>query len=160
MSEELEKRFAFPWYSKGLPFSCTQCGKCCTGAPGYVWTTEEEIAQMAEFLKFSVQEFKKRYIRRIGQRLALVERKAADTHSCIFYHNKQCQVYSTRPFQCRAYPFWQENVLSEESWKLAAQECEGIHSDAPVIPQKDIEGFLDAQRRQGPEEHFVMSSPQ
>ena len=34
----------FPWYAAGLRFFCTQCGDCCSGAPGFVWVNEEEIA--------------------------------------------------------------------------------------------------------------------
>ena len=36
-----------PWYKEGLRFKCTECGKCCTGAPGYVWVNKEEVAEMA-----------------------------------------------------------------------------------------------------------------
>lgn len=156
MDQDLEKRFAFPWYHQGLHFSCTKCGKCCTGVPGYVWVTEEEMAEMAQFLQITLQVFKRLYARRIGQRYALVERKSQN-HSCIFYQNQQCQVYAARPLQCRAYPFWQENLLSEESWKQTAKECEGIQSAAPLIEQEIIEDFLDKQRKLGPEEHFVVS---
>ncbi len=38
-----------PWYQDGLAFTCTQCGKCCTGDPGFVWVTDEEIAALAAF---------------------------------------------------------------------------------------------------------------
>ena len=41
MAEEL------PWYHEGLSFTCSQCGDCCTGAPGYVWVNNEEIAALA-----------------------------------------------------------------------------------------------------------------
>mgnify|MGYP003145583089 FL=1 len=37
-----------PWYRDGLHFSCTQCGNCCTGAPGVVWVDESEIKAIAE----------------------------------------------------------------------------------------------------------------
>ncbi len=39
-----------PWYQDGLRFTCTMCGKCCTGDPGYVWVTDEELAALAKFL--------------------------------------------------------------------------------------------------------------
>ena len=39
-----------PWYGDGLKFTCTQCGNCCTGAPGVVWVNTEEIHQIAEFI--------------------------------------------------------------------------------------------------------------
>ena len=36
-----------PWYADGLQFECTQCGDCCTGAPGYVWVNKSEIEALA-----------------------------------------------------------------------------------------------------------------
>lgn len=154
MSSELKKRFAFPLYRDGLPFGCTKCGKCCTGLAGYVWVSDDEITKMAQFLKLTVPYFKQRYVRTIGQRHALVELKSQN-HSCVFYQDKLCQVYPVRPLQCRAYPFWEENLLSEHSWKQTALECEGINPDAPVIPAEVIEAFLKEQRLQNPNEHFV-----
>lgn len=151
---DLEKRFSYPLYQKGLPFGCTKCGKCCTGAAGHVWVTEDEMANMAQFLTMTMAYFKQRYIRRIGQRFALVELKSQN-HSCVFYQNKLCQVYSVRPLQCRSYPFWEENLLSEETWKQTALECEGINPDAPIVSPEVIEEFLQNHRLQGPEEHFV-----
>jgi uncharacterized protein len=154
VSSELEKRFAFPIYQEGLPFACTKCGKCCTGAAGFVWIAEEEMAKMAQFLKLTIAYFKQLYVRRIGQRHALVELKSQN-HSCVFYQNKLCQVYPVRPLQCKAYPFWEENLLSEQTWKQTALECEGIKADAPLIPPEIIEGYLKKQRSQGPEENYV-----
>ena len=154
MDQNSDERFQIPWFKEGLRFSCTQCGKCCTGSPGYVWASEDEIIQMAEFLKLSTKDFKRLYMRRVEQRWTLVERKSQN-HNCIFYDNQKCRVYAARPLQCRAYPFWQENLLSEASWKTAAEECEGINLDSPVISSDLIEKFLEEQRNQGPEEHFV-----
>jgi hypothetical protein len=150
----VKDQFAFPWYKKGLNFACTQCGKCCTGAPGYVWVTELEILGMAEFLKISVPDFKKFYTKRLGQKYLLVERKSQG-HSCVFYKDNRCQVYAARPLQCRAYPFWKENIHSEESWKQTAHECEGIHDEAPLVPFEAIEKWIQDQRTQNPDEHFV-----
>src|SRR2546428_221024 len=39
-----------PWYQDGLRFRCTRCGNCCTGAPGFVWVNDEEIAAIADYL--------------------------------------------------------------------------------------------------------------
>ena len=41
MSDEKDPSPNTPWYADGLPFTCTQCGDCCTGDPGYVWVTDE-----------------------------------------------------------------------------------------------------------------------
>ncbi len=152
--QQSNDRFEFPWYKNGLQFSCTQCGKCCTGSPGYVWLMEAEIFEMAEFLKITVSDFKKLYVRRLGQKYLLVEKKS-DNHSCIFYQDQKCRVYAARPLQCRAYPFWQENVHSEKSWQQTAQECEGIHAEAPLVPFEIIEKWIQEQQKQNPDEHFV-----
>lgn len=153
MINQIDARFS-PWYHRGLRFSCTQCGKCCTGSPGFVWITEEEMREMADFLKLEIKDFKRLYVKRVGQRYSLVEKKTQN-HSCVFYRDQKCQVYAARPLQCRTYPFWKENLLTEESWAQTAQECEGIQAEAPLIEQETIEKLLEAQQKQGPEEHFV-----
>ncbi|WP_296458322.1 hypothetical protein [Rubinisphaera sp.] len=43
------------WYKDGLKFECTQCGNCCTGGPGAVWVSEEEIQAIAEYLEKPVE---------------------------------------------------------------------------------------------------------
>lgn len=146
MNEEetqTDQKSSEPWYKKGLRFKCTECGKCCTGAPGYVWVTEKEIIDMAKFLNISVELFSKKYIRRRDNQFALIEKKEFNGETaCIFLKDKKCQVYQTRPMQCRTYPWWKENLTTEESWKLAAEQCEGINSDAPLVSFSQIEQTL------------------
>lgn len=154
MSSDIEQRFAFPWYREGLRFRCTQCGQCCTGSPGFVWITAEEIEEMAQFLALSPSTFKRLYVKRVDQRYTLVEKKSQN-HSCIFYQNQRCQVYAARPLQCRAYPFWQENIHSQQSWDETAKSCEGIQPDSPLVPYETIERLLEAQREQSPRDHYV-----
>lgn len=111
-----------PWYSEGLRFACSKCGKCCTGAPGYVWVGRDEIERLAEHVELSVEEFGKRYLRRVGRKLSLVEKPNFD---CVFW-NGGCTVYAARPLQCRTFPFWPENIDSREAWDETAAECPGI----------------------------------
>src|SRR5271168_1020792 len=98
-----------PWYKDGLNFQCTACGQCCTGQPGYVWVTDEEIAKIATYLKMPLTKFKRVYLRTRENRYALVERKSHH-YDCIFLQDKKCQIYPIRPRQCRTFPFWEENV--------------------------------------------------
>ena len=70
------------WYASGLSFKCTGCGQCCTGSPGYVWVTPEEIEEMSSALNIAPQEFMKKYTKRVGQRYSLLESKNYD---CIFW---------------------------------------------------------------------------
>ena len=114
-----------PWYNDGLVFGCTKCGKCCTGAPGYVWLTDEEVEVICKYLCISQEEFLRVYTRRVNGKLALVERK--QNFDCIFLKNKKCLIYAVRPKQCKTYPFWKEIVQDKASWKLQAQFCEGIN---------------------------------
>lgn len=130
-----------PWYKKGLRFACTGCGECCTGAPGYVWITQQEIEEMAEALQISVKEFIQLYTREIDGQLSLKE--FPRTYDCIFLRDKKCLVYKARPKQCRTFPFWPENVKSKEAWEATAKRCEGInHEHAPLIPLSVIEKNL------------------
>ena len=131
------------WYKKGLKFGCTQCGKCCTGAPGYVWLEEDEVEKMAEFLGISKQEFIQRYTREVDGELALLE--FPRSYDCIFLRDKKCLVYGARPKQCRTFPFWPENLTSKQAWEATARRCEGInHPDAPLITLTQIEKTLDS----------------
>lgn len=135
--EHMAKESRLPWYKEGLRFACTQCGKCCTGGPGFIWVSQQEIEEMAQFLNVSVELFMRRYIKRRDNRFLLIEKKS-DNHACIFFKDNKCQVYAARPKQCRTYPFWPENLQTEQSWQIAAQECEGIRKDAPLISFEDI----------------------
>ena len=130
------------WYEKGLRFSCTGCGKCCSGAPGYVWVTEEEIAAMAAHLKIAIDLFVRKYIRCIDSRLALIELKNRD-YDCVFLHDSKCIIYEVRPHQCKTFPWWKENLSSEESWNEAAKSCEGIGPHGKLISFETIQPCLD-----------------
>lgn len=135
-----------PWYAQGLRFKCTGCGQCCTGAPGYIWVTEAEIEQIAQHLNLSILEFSQRYLRRVKDRFSLLE--YPKNFDCIFLKDKKCQIYSVRPSQCRTFPWWPNNLQSEKDWQEAARHCEGISSEAPIVPLHEIQEQLAIQ--QGP----------
>ncbi|NGX59105.1 MAG: hypothetical protein KR126chlam3_00249 [Chlamydiae bacterium] len=131
-----------PWYNKGLRFACTECGKCCTGEPGYVWISQREIEEMAETLQISVKEFIQQYTREVDGNFSL--REFPRTYDCIFLRDGKCLVYKARPKQCRTFPFWPENLDSKDAWEKCANRCEGInHEHAPVIPLSKIRKNLE-----------------
>ena len=43
------------WYNKGLSFSCTMCGQCCSGSSGSVRFSEIEAENIAEKLGISIE---------------------------------------------------------------------------------------------------------
>ena len=113
-----------PWYKNGLRFQCTQCGNCCTGAPGYVWVVKQEIEQLATHLGLSVAEFEAKFVRSVGVRKSLIEYENGD---CVFFdgETRKCTVYDARPRQCRTWPFWDSNVRNEQTWQQTCEVCPG-----------------------------------
>lgn len=134
-----------PWYAApdptgtgnpgeiGLRFSCTQCGNCCTGAPGYVHYTNEEADAMASELGITRAQFDADYTHNTPYGLSLVERKTEFGHDCVFLDRETqpgkalCRVYRSRPAQCRTWPFWKDNLRSRNHWASAARTCPGIN---------------------------------
>ena len=132
-----------PWYRDGLAFSCTRCGACCTGAPGYVWVSPEEIERLAEFKGVSVSEFSAKFVRRVGNRYSLIERPGGD---CIFWDKHAgCTVYPARPVQCQTWPFWPENVESQRRVGPGAIDLPGVRTRSPLYGGRDR--FIDFQAR-------------
>jgi Fe-S-cluster containining protein len=119
-----------PWYVAGLHFECMQCGRCCSGpGEGYIWVTKPEIELIADFLKISIGELRKKYMRRVSFRTTIIEHRV--TRDCIFLQNidgqKRCVIYPVRPNQCRTWPFWSDNLTNPNSWNKAAEKCPGLN---------------------------------
>lgn len=132
-----------PWYRDGLAFECTRCGACCTGAPGYVWVSIDEIEQLAQFRRESVEEFSSRYVRQVGSRFSLIEKPGGD---CIFWEKTSgCTVYDARPVQCRTWPFWPENVEVEEDWEHVRSVCPGS-GRGRLFTVEEIEASIQSVR--------------
>jgi len=114
-----------PWYRDGLRFACTRCGHCCTGEPGAVRVTEEEVARLARHVGLDLADFSERYTRLLPDRSTSLSEKP--NFECVFWSGERgCTVYSARPKQCRTWPFWQRNVASSEHWRAAARGCPGM----------------------------------
>jgi Fe-S-cluster containining protein len=113
-----------PWYKDGLRFKCTGCGDCCSGAPGFVWVTNDEIALLAAEVDMTEEAFERKYVRLVGVRKSLKERKNYD---CVFLdaETRKCTVYKARPRQCRTWPFWDSNVRTPETWAATCEACPG-----------------------------------
>jgi Fe-S-cluster containining protein len=124
------------WYHAGLPFQCSGCGNCCTGAPGYVWVGQPEIDTLSAAVGMRVEEFESRYVRRVRARRSLVELANGD---CVFFDNaaRRCSVYEARPHQCRTWPFWESNVRTPGAWRDVCKACPGS-GVGPVVPLEEI----------------------
>jgi Fe-S-cluster containining protein len=153
-----------PWYADGLKFTCSQCGNCCTGGPGYVYLSREEIIRIADHLKLTPETVVEKYCRKVGGEFSLKEKRRGDNYDCIFLnevkspatspaapgdkvvHSRRiCSIYSVRPLQCRTWPFWPENLSSEANWKRAGKRCHGINQGTRVFALPQIQSLKDAK---------------
>ena len=115
------------WYQAGLRFQCMQCGNCCSGPPGYVWVTGDEIRAIAQFLGRTDGKLDKAQLRRVALRHSLTEKPDGDCIFLVRANDKAfCAVHPVRPKQCRTWPFWDGNLKSPHGWNTAAKTCPGI----------------------------------
>ncbi len=125
------------WYRNGLRFQCTQCGNCCTGAPGTVWVNDEEIQAIADHLDKPVGEIRLLHTRPVRGQVSLTEFANGD---CTFFdpQSRRCTVYPVRPRQCRTWPFWNSNLGTESDWMETQRECPGA-GQGDLISFEEIE---------------------
>ncbi len=105
-------------------FECQpDCANCCRFEGGFVYLSDREAEAIGEFLNLSKDDFLNFYTRSIDDEICLIE---SDSDSCIFLEDNCCTIYAVRPRQCRAYPFWPQNMKSLKQWRSMAGECPGI----------------------------------
>jgi Fe-S-cluster containining protein len=146
------------WYADGLSFTCTCCGNCCTGGPGFVWMSDMEVDRLAEHLGLSRKVTLEKYCRKIGGRISLKEtRTPQGNYDCVFLKQvaaekkpgqvalprRICGIYAVRPLQCRTWPFWDGNLASKENWNTAAKRCPGMNGGRSYN-REQIEALRDA----------------
>ena len=134
---------AEPWYDGGLRFRCTMCGHCCTGTPGFVWVTDEEVVAIAKYLQRPHYEVLALHTRPVDGERSLREKANGD---CIFYDKTVgCTIYEVRPAQCRTWPFWETNVRSPAAWQRTCEACPGS-GQGDLIPAEEITRRLNIIR--------------
>lgn len=124
----------------GLRFSCTMCGNCCSGPPGYVSFTVEEAEAMAARIGVTFERFMDEYTHDTPAGRSLREVAGAHGLDCVFLDRTTmpgkaiCGVYEDRPSQCRTWPFWEGNLGSESDWKRAGKTCPGLNKGTQYTP--------------------------
>lgn len=115
-------------------FDCNACaacgGKCCTGESGYIFCSIGEMQKISEFLGLSFNEFTQKYVKKVGYKFSLIEKKYLDGYACIFFDSetKKCNIYDVRPKQCKTFPFW-DIYKDKERLQELLQQCIGIKLD-------------------------------
>lgn len=144
MEEEVFKITGKEWWQKGVQFSCTGSGKCCTshGEYGYVYLNLEDRQRFAKYFKMRTSDFTKKYCSKTGGIWHLNENK--NNPDCMYLKGRSCGVYEARPTQCRTWPFWPE-VMNAKTWKDEVKSfCPGV-GKGRVVSGKEIEEQLRQQ---------------
>jgi Fe-S-cluster containining protein len=111
-------------------FTCLPgCTACCR-QPGFVYLSEDDLAQAAAHLGLSTAEFEERYVYRTSHRRRFRKPRGG---TCPFLEETGCRLHPEKPTQCRTFPFWPE--IAEEP--ASAGYCPGI-GQGPVIRPEEI----------------------
>ncbi|MFK5954983.1 MAG: YkgJ family cysteine cluster protein [Planctomycetota bacterium] len=105
-------------------FDCHRCGNCCRVGHGQVWFEESDLPAMAAAFGVQVDPFVQRFVRRVGNRLSILEN--ADGSCSLLDGDAHCSIYAERPAQCRDFPYWPQLTEHADALDLAAGYCQGI----------------------------------
>jgi uncharacterized protein len=131
------------FYLNGIRFECQGDGKCCKtrGKYGYVYLSFSDRRRLAAHFKMPLAEFTARYTKKED---GLYELKYTG-RDCPFFTSNRCTVYRARPWQCRTWPFWPEN-MNEAVWEgEVAPYCPGV-GKGKLYSGEEIEEILKKKR--------------
>lgn len=135
------------FYREGLRFQCQGDGKCCVsrGRYGYVYLSFNDRRRLAHHLGIATNQFTCRFTEKED---GLYQLKY-DGKDCPFFQKNRCSVYPARPWQCRTWPFWPENMNKTVWEREVASYCPGagkgrLYSAAEIeeiiAKKKDVSG--------------------
>jgi len=127
------------FFKHGIRFECQGDGKCCItrGKYGYVYLSFNDRRRLAAHFNISLSEFTSRYTKKND---GLYELKY-NYKDCPFLKDNKCDVYASRPWQCRTWPFWPENMNSDVWEQEVTPSCPGI-GRGRLFSAKEIENIL------------------
>jgi uncharacterized protein len=130
-------------------FTCQPgCINCCT-QKGFVYLTEENLRNAAEFVGMSAKAFEKKYVYRTTNELRF--RKPRDKQ-CPFLVETGCSIHPAKPTQCRTFPYWPEFLENKTSWNQLKKFCPGI-GKGPLVQINTARRRAEEQRKAYPEQY-------
>jgi len=130
------------WEKEEVRFECQKdCFKCCA-KPGVVNFDKEDLEDASNYLGIPQSKFKKEF--KLTRVKGYMEMAVEEDMPCPFLTFEGCAIHPVKPKQCRTFPFWKENVVTRNDWKLTAGFCPGI-GEGPQISadsiRKDLKDF-------------------
>lgn len=129
------------FYSKGLRFECTRCGRCCTrhGEHAFVYVNRAERGAIAGYLGLPRAEFERLHCAEADGWTHL----RMDGDDCRFLaEDRTCRIYPVRPTQCATWPFWRANLDAETWTGVVTEICPGA-GRGPLHRPEEIERLAD-----------------
>lgn len=83
-----------------------------------------DVDRLCAYLGIARAAFEDGYLEQIRDR----KRLRTVNDRCIFF-SQGCSVHPAKPAVCRAWPFFQGNMVDESSWRMAQNACPGINPD-------------------------------
>ncbi len=87
--------------------------------------TPADIDRLCAYLEISRERFEQAYLEHVGGK----KRIRTKDEWCVFFASG-CSVHPAKPDVCRAWPFFQGNLMDELSWQMAQTACPGINLEA------------------------------
>jgi Fe-S-cluster containining protein len=131
------------FYKNGIRFACKGDGKCCVtrGKYGYVYLSFNDRRRLAAHFQLPLAEFTAKYTKKVDGLYELVY----TDKDCPFLKQNRCDVYAARPWQCRTWPFWPENMDSDVWEREVAPSCPGV-GEGGLYSAAEIEEILAKKR--------------
>ncbi len=131
------------FYRNGIRFQCQGEGKCCVsrGKYGYVYLSFNDRRRLAEHFNLTTAGFTSKYVEKEDGMYQLKYQNA----DCPFLKNNRCEVYEARPWQCRTWPFWPENMNSQVWESEVRSYCPGV-GKGKLYTSDEIEEILKKRK--------------
>ncbi|MBQ70229.1 MAG: zinc/iron-chelating domain-containing protein [Euryarchaeota archaeon] len=128
-----------PWWMSGVKFSCQSgCGKCCDQPGGIVYLSTKDAERISNHSGLSVDDWLERDARKTYDGRFILKSREDDGICIHLDENQQCSIYEVRPQQCKAFPWWGENLASDRSWSQVKELCPGIDAEDALVVEGNI----------------------
>ena len=133
---------------EGVAFRCQpNCGRCCDQPGGIVYLSPDDAERLAEHAGLDVEAWLERDTRKTFDGRYVLKSREEDGVCIHLNEQKQCSIYEVRPQQCKAFPWWGENLATPAAWGTTKTACPGIDAeDAIVVDGQTIRLHMFADR--------------